>query len=70
LPGGKFEEITNKDEKQKAMQQLIDRMMPMMTSETARPTHGLNGRKRDAVDHEAILFKIKLNKKTGRFEKR
>ena len=33
---GTFEKITNKKEKQEAMQKLINRLMPMITSETAQ----------------------------------
>lgn len=67
---GTFEKITNRKDKQEAMQKLINRLMPMMTSETAQPTHGLNIHTEDTGDHQAILFRIRLNKKTGRFEKR
>jgi nitroimidazol reductase NimA-like FMN-containing flavoprotein (pyridoxamine 5'-phosphate oxidase superfamily) len=67
---GKFEEITNMEEKQQAMQKIISRMRPMITSETTQPTHGLNTHTQDVGNHQAILFRIKLNKKTGRFEKR
>lgn len=66
---GKFEEILNKEEKQQAMQKLMDRMMPLMTSETAQPTHGLNTHANEAGNQQVILYRIQLNKKTGRFEK-
>jgi len=67
---GKFEEITGEIEKHAAMQKLIDRLMPLMTSETAQPTHGLNSHAQDTGNMAAILYRIKLNKKSGRFEKR
>jgi nitroimidazol reductase NimA-like FMN-containing flavoprotein (pyridoxamine 5'-phosphate oxidase superfamily) len=67
---GRFEEITDKKEKQAAMQKLIDRIMPLMTSETAQPTHGLKTHAADVQQQQAILYRIKVSKKTGRFEKR
>lgn len=67
---GKFEEIIKKKEQQQAMKKLIDRIMPLMTSETAQPTHGLKKHVQDTGKQEMILYRIKLYKKTGRFEKR
>jgi len=55
---GKFEEIIIKEERQQAMQKLIDRMMRLMTSETAQPTHGLNTHAQDAGNQQAILYRI------------
>ena len=67
---GKFEEITKKIDQKQAMKKLTDRIMPLMTSETAQPTHGFKKNAQDAGKHEMILYRIKLYKKTGRFEKR
>jgi hypothetical protein len=67
---GKFEEITAEAERQQAMQKLINHLRPQMTSETAQPTHGINTHAQDTGHQQAILFRIKLNNKTGRFEKR
>jgi uncharacterized protein len=67
---GRFDEITRMEERQQAMQKLIDRMMPLMTGETAQPTHGLNTHAQDVGNQQAILYRITINKKTGRFEKR
>jgi nitroimidazol reductase NimA-like FMN-containing flavoprotein (pyridoxamine 5'-phosphate oxidase superfamily) len=66
---GKFEEITGKNEKKQAMQKLIDRLMPLMTSETAQPSHGLHSQAYDRANKQAVIYRIWLNKKTGRFEK-
>lgn len=67
---GTFEEITGESERHQAMQKLMDRLLPLITGKTEQPTHGINTHKQDTVGHEAILFRIKLNNKTGRFEKR
>jgi nitroimidazol reductase NimA-like FMN-containing flavoprotein (pyridoxamine 5'-phosphate oxidase superfamily) len=68
---GRFEEITDMLEKQLAMQKIIDKIMPLMNDETAQPSHGFTSEASDVGDElELILYKIILNKKTGRFEKR
>ena len=68
---GIFEEITDMVEKQLVMQTLIDRLMPLMKSETAHPSHGFTALNSDiGTENELIIYKILLKKKTGRFEKR
>jgi uncharacterized protein len=67
---GRFEEITSDNERQEAMKKLVDKVMPLLPSETAQPTHGLNVHMQDAGHANAVLYKIKIAKKTGRFEKR
>jgi len=67
---GRFEEIKNDIERKNAMQKLIGRLMPLVASETAQPTHGIHAHEHDTSNRQAILFRIRLNKKTGRFEKR
>ncbi len=53
------------------MKILIDRMMPLMTSETAHPSHDFGkSHREDTKGFSAVVFRIKLNEKTGRFEKR
>ncbi|MDB5112799.1 MAG: pyridoxamine 5-phosphate oxidase [Mucilaginibacter sp.] len=67
---GKFEEITNMQEKMHVMQMIINRVMPLMRGETAQPSHGFTGDASDVgEDMELILYKINLTKKTGRFER-
>lgn len=68
---GTFEELKNPEEQQKGMKILIDRMMPLLTSETAQPSHGLaESHRADTKGFSAVVFKIHLKEKTGRFEKR
>jgi nitroimidazol reductase NimA-like FMN-containing flavoprotein (pyridoxamine 5'-phosphate oxidase superfamily) len=67
---GKFEEIFDMRKKTDAMQKIINKVMPLMRGETAQPSHGFTGDASDVGDDvELILYKIVLNKKSGRFEK-
>ena len=67
---GKFEEITDMLEREKAMQKIINKTMPLMRGEYAQPSHGFTNRASDVGNEvELILYKIILSKKTGRFEK-
>lgn len=69
---GRFEELSG-DAAKAAMQLLVSRFLPLMTSETATPSHGLapsSAHGHDAGGRRASLFRIVLGEKTGRFEKR
>lgn len=66
---GKFEELTDKESQMKGMKFLIDKLKPLMASETAQPSHGL-AHEQDIKGFQAVVFRIKLSDKTGRFEKR
>ncbi|MGZ3755493.1 MAG: pyridoxamine 5'-phosphate oxidase family protein [Mucilaginibacter sp.] len=67
---GSFEEITVLEEKQRVMQQLANRLMPLITSDNGHPSHGITAAASDVGDTvELVLYKIKLKTKTGRFEK-
>jgi nitroimidazol reductase NimA-like FMN-containing flavoprotein (pyridoxamine 5'-phosphate oxidase superfamily) len=48
-----------------AMQVLIDRVMPLLTSETSRPQPRDHG---SAAGSTAVIYRIALQEKTGRFE--
>ena len=52
------------------MKILIDRLMPLMTSETVRPTDGLS-HPPEVLEKglKAVVYRIKIDKKSGRFEK-
>jgi nitroimidazol reductase NimA-like FMN-containing flavoprotein (pyridoxamine 5'-phosphate oxidase superfamily) len=66
---GKFEEITDMVEREHAMQKIINKVMPLMQGDEAQPSHGFTGDASEVGDDvELILYKIVLNKKTGRFE--
>jgi len=67
---GKFEEITDMLEREKTMQKIINKTMPLMRGEDAQPSHGFTNSASDIGNEvELILYKIILSKKTGRFEK-
>lgn len=63
---GKFEEINDNAEKQRALQGIIHRMMPLTNTPSAQPSHGTG--KADTYDEDIIVFKIILHLKTSRFE--
>lgn len=67
---GLFEEITELDEKVAVMQQLTNRIMPLIATETGHPSHGITAEASDVgYKIELVLYKIVLKTKTGRFEK-
>jgi len=68
---GSFEELKDEASRKEGMNILMNRLKPLMTSETAQPSHGLSeSHKHDTAGFHAVVFRIKLNEKTGRFEKR
>lgn len=62
---GEYEEIINETERSTAMYKLINKFKPLLTSKTALPVHANLAQNNTHV----VIFKIKLNKKTGRFER-
>jgi len=67
---GTFEEMERAAAKD-AMEKLIDRMKPFMTSETAHPFEpGESPERRETTGFTAIVYQLKIHRKTGRFEKR
>jgi uncharacterized protein len=66
---GKFEEITDMTERQRIMQALIHRIMPLSQNPGDHPSHGITENDSDiGAEIELIVYKIVLTKKTGRFE--
>lgn len=66
---GKYEELSGQLLEQ-AVQLLVTRLHPLMTSETMRPRHGLdNLSKGVAPVKKSIAFRIKVEEATGKFEK-
>jgi len=67
---GTFEELQGTAARD-AMEKLIDRMKPLMTSETAHPFEpGESPERRETSGFTAIVYQLKIHTKTGRFEKR
>jgi len=66
---GKFEEVIAPDDREYALRILVDRILPLPSSETTHlcphwpfPPDNLN-------EIKGIVFRVRLNDKTGRFEK-
>jgi nitroimidazol reductase NimA-like FMN-containing flavoprotein (pyridoxamine 5'-phosphate oxidase superfamily) len=56
-----------------AMGLLMDRLLPLISSDTATPTHGLDPsdvHRADVAGRHAVVYRIVIHEKTGRFEKR
>lgn len=67
---GTYEEITDLEEKQQAMQGIIHRIMPLITSPNGHPSHGITEKDSDiGTSVELIVYRIKIGKKSGRFER-
>ena len=69
---GTFEELHGA-EASAAMHVLVDRLAPLMTSETSQPPHGIaaSGEQHEqAAGTRAAIYRITLTEMTGRFEKR
>ncbi|HEY0176453.1 MAG TPA: pyridoxamine 5'-phosphate oxidase family protein [Pedobacter sp.] len=66
---GVYEQITDKEEMQKAMQEIIYHILPLISNNDGHPSHGITENESDiGTSIDLILYKICLNKKTGRFE--
>jgi uncharacterized protein len=65
---GKYEELESKDADD-ALQFFINRVQPLMSSETNRPKHGLD-RKGIRNLKKTVVFRIKIEEIAGRYEKR
>lgn len=68
---GTYEELTNEEDKYMAMKKLVDRTLKLKVSETALPPHMSGNRvhPHQPGNVNAVVYRIALNKKTGRFEK-
>lgn len=66
---GIYEEITDVEEKQQAMQGVIHRIMPLVNSPEGHPSHGITEKDSDiGTTVELVVYRIRLEEKTGRFE--
>ncbi|MEN0054234.1 MAG: pyridoxamine 5'-phosphate oxidase family protein, partial [Mucilaginibacter sp.] len=67
---GIFEEITAVAESEMVMQKIIDAMSPhLANSANAHPSHGITDNQYDiGTSKDLIIYKIKITKKSGRFE--
>ena len=66
---GVFEEITDEDEKQQARQLLTHRFMPLVSRPQQHASHGIAANELDIDTRiNPIVYRIKIEKATGRFE--
>ncbi len=65
---GKFEEVTDQAQRKAGLQLLVDRVLPLISSETTHLSPQWPFPVNDINTIKGILFRIKLEKKTGRFE--
>lgn len=66
---GKYEEL-NGNEAEEALQILVNRIHPLMTSATSRPVHSLDKPHTTLkLNTRMVVFRIEVNETTGRFEK-
>lgn len=66
---GTFKEIENKEERSNALQHLVDRLLPIMSSETTHLFPNWPFPPTDLNEVKGIVFKIEITSATGRFEK-
>jgi nitroimidazol reductase NimA-like FMN-containing flavoprotein (pyridoxamine 5'-phosphate oxidase superfamily) len=67
---GTFEELEG-DESKSAMKKLISQLMPLMAGQANHPAQELDQLdKLEALNSKATVYRIKIEEKTGRFEKR
>ena len=66
---GRYEELEG-DEAKSAMQILISKLMPVMTGQSNKPAQEVESlHKLEALHLKATVYRIKIEEKTGRFEK-
>jgi uncharacterized protein len=69
LVWGVFEELEGYDARF-AMQKLITRLMSLVTSETSQPTYGIEAHQLATGGTKAVVYRINILEKKGRFEKK
>jgi len=65
---GEFEELKNGEERNKALQNLMDRSLPLITSETVHLSPEWPFPSKDTRAIKGIVFRIRVKEKTGRYE--
>ena len=66
---GEYHEIHDRVEMQKAMQDIVQHIMPLISDANGHPSHGITESESDVgTSIDLILYKICLHTKTGRFE--
>jgi len=65
---GTFEEVTDEQEREKALKVLLARELPIITSQTVKLTPSWPFQPEDFNEIKGIVFRIRITEKTGRFE--
>lgn len=65
---GVYEELTDEKDRKAALQQLIDRVLPLVSSQMVHLSPQWPFPPNDPNDIKGIVFRIRLQEKTGRYE--
>lgn len=65
---GEFEELNNSTDRHHALQHLLDRILPVITSATTKISPEWPFIPADMNSIKGVVFRIRLKQKTGRFE--
>lgn len=65
---GTYEELKGQAAED-ALQELVVRVQPLLTSETSRPRHGLDRSGDIRPSQKTVIYRIKVEEATGRFER-
>jgi len=66
---GRYEELTDNEERKIGIQKLLDRVLPIISSETVHIVSNWPFPPNDLNKVEGIIYRVHLTEKTGRFEK-
>lgn len=66
---GKFEELTGHKERSEALEYLVNRVLPILSSETTHLSPSWPFPPDDLDEIKGIVFKISIQKVTGRYER-
>ncbi|MBY0434422.1 MAG: pyridoxamine 5'-phosphate oxidase family protein [Cyclobacteriaceae bacterium] len=66
---GEYEELKDVHSQEKGMKILMDRLMPLMASETVKSSHHSMAPHIVEKGSKAIVYRIKITERSGRFEK-
>jgi nitroimidazol reductase NimA-like FMN-containing flavoprotein (pyridoxamine 5'-phosphate oxidase superfamily) len=66
---GTFQELDDKDERKRALEFLVNRVLPMVSSETTHLSSSWPFPPDDLNEIKGIVFKILIKKMTGRYER-
>ena len=67
---GKFEELIKPEDREMGMQKLLERIIPFMTGDTTIHDSMTDSHGKYIEAMKGVVYRVKLTKKTGRFEKR